>query len=181
MIYLSRSPRVAPRLRSFLLSAQLIWLAGCQHNDAFKDENVNAQIATDRGDGLTQKNEQFSLFRRRLRTIAGNAAVDCGFIRIWQKPDAASNCVLKVHAEGKPFYVAYVDVGIDSDIAQGFAGDARGNVFKLEYDSAGTSPDGLPKNVQLSDGNHITIEPCSKRGRLRTAKSGKVTCFLRDL
>jgi hypothetical protein len=57
----------------------------------------------------------------------------------------------------------------------------RETPYALEYDSAGWSSEGLGKNLQLSDGNHITIERCSKPVNLRKARSGRITCFLRDL
>jgi hypothetical protein len=97
-----------------------------------------------------------------------------------KKSDAATDCVLRTHADKKPFYVSYVVQGIDTQGAIGFAGDAAGNVYALEYDSEGWPSKGLRKNLQLSDGNHITIEKCSKPVNLRKASNGRVTCFLRD-
>ena len=170
MISVSCPMRVAPRLCWFVMMAQLAWLSGCQHSNTPTHEN-----------GYAPRIEEVPVLSNRLKKLAGEAAMDCGSVGLRQAPGAASACVLKTRAEGKPFYVSYTVQGIDSLVAVGFAGDAAGNVFELEYDSAGTSAEGLPKNLQLSDGNHITTEQCSKPINLRKAASGRVTCFLRDL
>jgi len=124
--------------------------------------------------------EEFPVLSNRLKRLAGVGAIYCGSVGLKQEPDTQSDCALRTHADGKPFYVIYSSQGIDSLEAIGFAADAIGNVYALEYDSAGLSPEGLPKNLKLSDGNHITIERCSKPVNLRKAHSGRVTCFLRD-
>lgn len=107
--------------------------------------------------------------------------MNCGQVELGQSPDNATACVLKMHADRKPFRVRYAAQGIDSQIGIGFAGDAAGEVYALDYDSMQLSSQGLPSNKRLSDGNHITIEKCSRPVKLRKAKNGTVTCFLRDL
>jgi hypothetical protein len=173
---------VVLRASRLFLVAQLAWLVGCQHSTTPARGNGNAQIssATMRENGYGPRIEEFPVLRNRLKKLAGEAAIDCGSVGLMQEPETASACALKTHAYGKPFYVSYTWQGIDSRGAIGFAADANGNVFELDYDSAGWTSEGLPKNLQLSDQNHITTERCSKPVNLRKAGSGGVTCFLRD-
>jgi hypothetical protein len=168
MIFISFPLRVAARVCWLFLLAQLAWLVGC--------EVSNAPVT-----GNARRIEEIPVLRNRLKQFAGDGAIDCGSVGLWQEPDTASGCALKTHADRRRFYVSYRVQGIDSQEAIGFAADAAGNVYALEYDSAGLSSEGLPKNLQLSDENHITIERCSKPVNLRKARSGRVTCFLRDL
>jgi hypothetical protein len=168
MISISCPLRVAARVYWLFLLAQIAWLVGCQASKTPAPGNA-------------RRIEEIPVLSNRLKQIAGDGAIDCGSVGLGQEPDAASGCALKTHADGKPFYVSYTWQGIDSHGAIGFAADADGNIFELDYDSLGWSSEGLNKNMQLSDGNHITIEQCSKPVNLRRASTGRVTCFLRDL
>jgi hypothetical protein len=174
---------VVPRVGRLFLVAQLAWLVGCQHGTtpARGDGNAQSSAASLRENGYGPGIEEFPVLRNRLKKLAGDAAIDCGSVGLMQEPGTASACVLRTHADGKPFYVSYAWQGIDSHGAIGFAADASGNVFELDYDSEGWTSEGLPKNLQLSDLNHITTERCSKPVNLRKAGNGRVTCFLRDL
>jgi hypothetical protein len=163
--------------------AQFSWFVGCQHSEAPARENASAQVTaiSDYEKENVSRIEEIPLLSNRLKKLAGEASTDCGSVGLGKEPQTASACVLKTHADGKPFYVSYAFQGIDTHGAIGFAGDANGNVFALEYDSGGWNTEGLSKNLQLSDGNHITTERCSKPVNLRKAATGRVTCFLRDL
>jgi hypothetical protein len=168
MVFISGQFGVAAKVCGFFLLVQLAWLVGCQESNAPATGNV-------------RRIEEILVLSNRLRQFAGEGATDCGSVGLGQEPDTASSCALKIHADGKPFYVSYKVQGIDTQIAIGFAADATGNAYALEYDSGGWSSEGLGKNLQLSDGNHITIERCAKPVNLRKARSGRITCFLRDL
>ena len=168
MIFFSGLSRIPAKVCRFLLLVPLTWVLGCQ---------VSNTPAT----GNARRIEEIPVLSNRLKQIAGDGAIDCGSVGLGPASTTASDCALKTHAHGKPFYVSYRVQGIDSHLAVGFAADATGNAYALEYDSAGWSSEGLGKNLQLSDGNHITIERCSKPVKLRKARSGRITCFLRDL
>lgn len=168
MIFISCPLRVAAWVCWLFLLAQLAWLVGCQ------ESNTPAT-------GNARRIEEIPVLSNRLKQFAGDGAIDCGAVGLGQEPDTASGRALKTHAEGRPLYVSYTVQGIDSQVAIGFAADGAGNVYALEYDSSGWSYEGLGKHLQLSDGNHITMERCSKPVNLRKARSGRVTCFLRDL
>jgi hypothetical protein len=168
MIFISCPLRVAAWVCWLFLLAQPAWLVGCQESNT-------------RATGNARRIEEIPVLSNRLKQFAGDGAIDCGSVGLRQEPETASGCALKTHADRRPFYVSYRVQGIDSQVAIGFAADASGNVYALEYDSSGWSSEGLGKNLQLSDGNHITIERCSKPVNLRKARGGRVTCFLRDL
>jgi len=171
-----------PRACWLLLLAQIVWLNGCQRRTEPVDDNANAEatIAAMRESTRGPARDPFLVLANRLKQLAGEAARDCGFVRLYARPETATACALSIYAEKKPFYVTYVEWGIDSYVAMSFASDANGNVYKVKYDSMVVSPSDLPKNLQLSDGNHITIERCSKPVKLRKSADGKITCFLRD-
>jgi hypothetical protein len=119
----------------------------------------------------------------KLSVLAGRgavAALNCGRVGIWQKPDAASSCAFRAFADRKPFYVRYWLQGIDSSVSVGWAGDTSGDVYVVEYDSMGWSTNGLAKGAELSDDNHIYIEPCPRPVKLRKTRTGRLTCFPPD-
>ena len=174
--------RVIPRVCWVFLFAQLGWLAGCQQSSEPANHNENEQvtIAAMREVANGPESDPFPVLIDRLQQLAGETARDCGAVRINQKPETATACALSTHAEGRPFYVSYEDLGIDTYCATGFVAGADGNVYKVEYDSAGWQRNGLRKSLQLSDENHVAIERCSKPVKLRKSADGRVTCFLRD-
>lgn len=165
-----------------VLIAQLLWFVACQHRDAPARGNANTQVSaiSEHEKGNASRIEEIPLLSNRLKKLAGESSTDCGSVGLGQEPATATACVVKSHADGRPFRVSYAFQGIDSHGAIGFAGDADGNVFALEYDSVGWTNEGLSKNLQLSDENRITTERCSKPVNLRKAATGRVTCFLRD-
>jgi hypothetical protein len=174
--------RVILRASRLFLFAQLGWLAGCQHSSEPANDNENAQVTIaamlEAANG--PKRDLFLVLTSRLQQLAGETARDCGAVRVNQKPETATACALSTHAERKSFYVSYSEWGMDTYCATGFAADTDGNAYKVEYDGGGWEKNGLRKNLQLSDGNHVAIERCSKPVKLRKSADGRVTCFLRD-
>lgn len=164
------------------MCAQFVWLNGCQHSIEPANGNANAEvtIAAMREAARGPKSDPLLVLANRLKQLAGGAARDCGAVRLYARPEAATACALGTYAERKPFYVSYEEFGIDSDAAMGFGADADGNAYKVGYDSAGWQTIDIRKNLRLSDANHITIERCSKPVKLRKSADGRVTCFLRD-
>ena len=113
----------------------------------------------------------------RLRVLAdggATVAIDCG------PPDSgldsAANCALNALAEGKPFYAKYYWQRTDSFRFTGFAGDASGNVYEVDYDSLGWGSLALPKEAQLLDGNHTFVMPCPKPISLVKTQQGALAC-----
>lgn len=90
--------------------------------------------------------------------------------------DDATSCALKAFGQGKAFTTKWYRPGIDSFGFTGFAGDANGNVYELDYDSMGWSRLALPKGVQLLDDNHTFVMPCPKPIALVRTVAGKLTC-----
>jgi hypothetical protein len=116
----------------------------------------------------------------RLKALAGNVPtqpIDCGPATTDETPHTASDCALKAFAESKPFYLRHYRQGLDSITFNGFAGDAKGNVYEVDYDSTGWMNTGLPKDVQVLDDNHTIVIPCSKPAPLKESPDGTFICM----
>ncbi len=119
------------------------------------------------------------LVDNRLRALAGNGAmraIDCRSAATSGKADAASECALRAFADRKPFYVHFYHQGFDSFGYEGFAGDAYGNLYGVNYDSMGWTTTGWPKEAQLFDDNHIVVMPCPRPVALIKTENGQLTC-----
>lgn len=117
------------------------------------------------------------IINERLRAIAargGREVIDCHDAD--GRPGAVANCALQALADGRPFYAKYYWQGIDSFGFRGFAGDADGNVYEVDYDSMGWTRLALPKEAQVLDGNHTFIMPCPKPTSLVKTEAGSLTC-----
>jgi hypothetical protein len=130
--------------------------------------------------------EHYPLLLNRLKQLAGDGALDCGIVGIWQKPDAASNCAMKAKEANKPFFVRYQVQGIDTEQVLGFAGTVSGNVSSVWYFGTGyvagghTTNEERKRKLKFMDDGRISIEECSTPVNFRKANNGRVTCFLRD-
>lgn len=117
------------------------------------------------------------IINERLRAIAargGREVIDCHDAD--GRPGAVANCALRALADGKPFYAKYYRQGIDSFGFTGFAGDADGNVYEVDYDSIGWTRLTLPKEAQVPDGNRTFVMPCPKPTSLVKTEVGSLTC-----
>ncbi len=113
----------------------------------------------------------------RLRGIAvktGKEATECQGSD--SRPDDVYDCALRAMANRQPFYAKYYRQGVDSFTFIGFAGDADGNVYEVDYDSLGWSGRDLPGDAQLLDGNHTFVMPCPKPVSLRKTLDGMLEC-----
>jgi hypothetical protein len=113
----------------------------------------------------------------RIRTIAGPHADDCGHVRAKESSNKATACALLAFKHHKAFYVRYDESGFDSEVAEAVAGDSRGNVYSVSFDSMGINPAWMPPGVTMPDGYHTKVVPCSQPVRLRKTQEGKLTCF----
>jgi hypothetical protein len=117
------------------------------------------------------------VINERLRAIAargGKEVIDCHDAD--GRPDAIADCALRALADGRPFYAKYYFQGIDSFGFTGFAGDADGNVYAVDYDSMGWMSLHLPKEAQLLDGNHTLVMPCPKPISLVKTIGSELAC-----
>ena len=74
-------------------------------------------------------------FGRRLAEAAGPGAQDCGLVPLAAGRAAAINCARTALAEGRPFFVAFQVMGIDSTIYEGLASPAPGHATRILWDS----------------------------------------------
>lgn len=98
----------------------------------------------------------------KLKSLAGTGATDCGRLDVAaanQQLTSAIDCATKAAQAKHPFYVAYDMPGMST----GVAGNAEGKLFAVQLQGSGPG-------AQLASG------PCP--AEMRTAKSGRVTCFI---
>jgi hypothetical protein len=117
------------------------------------------------------------LLDRRLQSIAGPGAHNCGHVRVNENPTNATACALVAFKHRRPFYVRYDESGIDSEVADGIAGDSTGKVYSVGFDSMAINPGWMPAGTGMPDGLHTKVIPCSKPVRVRKSRHGKLICF----
>jgi hypothetical protein len=117
------------------------------------------------------------LLDRRLQRIAGPGAHNCGHVRVNENPTNATACALVALKHRRPFYVRYDESGIDSEVADGIAGDSTGDVYSVGFDSMAINPGWMPAGASMPDGFHTKVIPCSKPVRVRKNHHGKLVCF----
>jgi hypothetical protein len=66
--------------------------------------------------------------------VAGANATDCGYVRFGEDSQAADDCAVSAFAEGRPFFVSYDRMGIDSHLVRGLVQDSSGRVWVIDYD-----------------------------------------------
>ena len=118
-----------------------------------------------------------SRFVDKLVMLAGNEAMNCGWVKLGQNPNSASDCALLAFRQKKPFYISY-DAGAWQWISEGLAGNSAGDVYYVEY-AVVAFLDLIPprSGVQTIGDNHIRFGPCPKPSTLTKTDSGRLTCF----
>ena len=93
-------------------------------------ENFGKHTAKIVGDGLSW----------RLRWYAGPGAVNCGSVRVFENPQAATRCATDARAAGRAFHVRYYLQGMDAELSVGIVGTRDGDLrmFKWIGDPRGT-------------------------------------------
>jgi len=115
-----------------------------------------------------------------LQKLAGRAPTDCGVVGIGQPTAIANDCALNAFRGRRSFFVRYIVQGIDTREVVGFAGDTRGNVYRVSYSSELFPQDHGANAGHSTPYEHVSVEKCSKPVNLRVANGGLLTCFLRD-
>jgi len=142
------------------------------HTEAGKDpEYLRLQI------NPTDDHASPELLDKRLRVIAGLGARDCGRLPLRSNSKLPANCARDAIKARKPFYVRFDEAGLDSTIASAMAGDTRGNVFLIAFDSLGMDSDSLPAGATMPDGFHTLVIPCSQPVRVRVTRAEELACF----
>lgn len=123
-----------------------------------------------------------ALLDAHIRRLAGPNAVDCGRVERKDNPRRATACALHAYKHHKAFYVRYDPKGVgDSEVANGFAGDASGKVYFVMFDSMGLNDGHLPPGAIMPDGFHTIIYPCSQPARLHVSHTtGELDCLAYD-
>lgn len=104
---------------------------------------------------------------RRLRTIAGDNALNCGAVALDgdRNPEPVLKCARKAIGKKLAFYVRSDSWGIDSFLSDGFAGNGNGDVYYVEFDSLGWAPHGAGTEIPAGKVNYG--EECPRPVRIR--------------
>jgi hypothetical protein len=153
------------------------------HYAAFGDEGIyleDARILLHRV--ATHRDPSNRIMDDRLKALASRGrteAIDCSYVKADEKIDTAGECALKAFAARRPFYVRYYLQGDNSFGYMGFAGDADGMIYGVQYYSRRVPVwiGVLPKEAQLLDGNHTLVMPCPKPITLTKTEDGEVSCI----
>jgi hypothetical protein len=122
----------------------------------------------------SERDPTHRIINERLRAIAAKddtEVIDCN-----DRRGSVADCAVRALAGGKPFYAKYYWQGIDSFGFTGFASDADGNVYEVDYDGMGWDGRNLPKEAQSLDGNHTFVMPCPKPVSFRKTEGGMLEC-----
>jgi hypothetical protein len=74
---------------------------------------------------------------KHLRRIAGWFSLDCGHVRHHENADRAISCADDALRRGRPFYVSFDYIGIDSHGTTGLAADSKHELYEVVTDELG--------------------------------------------
>jgi hypothetical protein len=114
---------------------------------------------------------------RRLRTISGEGATNCGDVEANTSSSAVDKCVKNAFATKKTFMARYEGHEAREDVSIGVASDGQGEVYAIAFDDAGVSTRGLGDKAELFDDRHTVVVPCPKPIQFRQSLSKGLTCF----
>jgi hypothetical protein len=160
-----------------LLSVAAMSLVACNRNSTPPEKSsgaaITAQTSTPAvGDAMPATPDSMTA---ELGTIAGKGAADCGRVPASHDPAAASECATKNFEAKKPFYVRYDLPLPNGQMAIATILTADGKLMTAQYDSTGWEK--APEGGKLTADKKVSVQPCPAPNTLRTANSGRVTCF----
>jgi len=115
---------------------------------------------------------------RRLRTIAGDAATNCGHVEAGSSSSAADKCVRNAFTTKKTFMARYEVHEADEDVSVGVASNGQGGVYAVAFDDAGVSTRALGDKAELFDDRHTVVVPCPTPVEFRQSVSKGLTCLI---
>ena len=115
---------------------------------------------------------------RRLQSVAGDSARNCGTVTLEESAKKANQCVRRAFSAKKAFYVRYDLASSDSVSGAGLAGNGI-DVYLVEFDTVRFTPGMTRGSEQLLDEGHSLVTPCPKPIRFRTpfALGRGLTCL----
>jgi hypothetical protein len=128
----------------------------------------------------SQRDPSYRTIDARLKTLASNGgieAVNCSDADSARPSDARADCAIKAFASRRPFYVRYYSQYQNSFGYKGYAGDADGNVFFVDYHSGHDFEIGDRSGKEFDD-NHSLVSPCPKPTALGKMKDGRLVCVI---
>ncbi len=112
----------------------------------------------------------FDAYLKHIREAAGTDASACGVVSLNGSRRAALSCAGAALEEGRPFWVVFQVMGIDSQIFEGLAVDAHGRVQQLTWDSDITGGYEIVARRQIWD------KPCLRPQVVQGTGSGPIEC-----
>jgi hypothetical protein len=96
---------------------------------------------------------------RRLQSLAGDSARNCGAVTLEESAKKANQCVRRTFSAKKAFYVRYDLASSDSVSGAGLAGNGI-DVYLVVFDTARFTPGMTRGSEQLLDEAHSIVTPC---------------------
>lgn len=84
---------------------------------------------------LGQSEGPNGLVDQKMRVIAGEKALNCGWKKPGDDPKASLKCARRAIKRKQPFIVRFDSNGIEGLISRGFAGNGAGDVYWIHVDS----------------------------------------------
>jgi Carboxypeptidase regulatory-like domain len=146
----------------------------CVRIEEGRDTEVDFSMRIDKAYVLLS---DYDVMDRRLQTLAGNDAINCGHAHVEHSPHKETACGLNANKRKKAFYVRYDVPCGDCELSVGLATDALGRVFAVHFDSMGMSTWELDAAEAMPDGIFTVVAPCPPRPGLRVTSTGALSCF----
>lgn len=121
------------------------------------------------------------LIEDRLKALSAaedQETIDCGTTTMHEPTPEVSECAQFAFEAHKPFRVRYSLAGGIPIVSYGLAGDSRGNLYQVRYDTWGLLNYGLSKNEKAFDDNHIRVTKCIQPVALAKTEEGTLACTI---
>jgi hypothetical protein len=111
--------------------------------------SVLASVGCTKGPSLRE-------YRGRLGRIAGDGAIDCGFVRLKSSKRAAVGCVNSALSARRPVFVAFQVIGMDSEFYRGLTVNKDHHAVELRWDGD------ISGGSRLISESRIEQRPCEQ-------------------
>ena len=122
----------------------------------------------------------FAALDRRLRTLSGEGATNCGNVEVEVSAVNADKCVKSELHSKSAFFVRYDVHDADEQVAVGLAAAPDGTLYAIAYDDVGVSTIGLADKAEVTDGGYGVVVRCPRPISLRPSISKGLTCINRE-
>jgi hypothetical protein len=149
-----------PSIAGFLKALSLALVVACCSLGLLAQDFLNTHRLSD--DWMYH-----SALTHRLQDLAGEAALNCGGVRVQRDPNHVTDCALRAYGSNKSFYARYDIQGIDTEHAIGLAFDGN-KIYVVIWNH---------DDLRLSNRESLDIQACPLPTKLVKTASGRLNCF----